>query len=157
MSAPARTRGRRAAECVVRLTRLRHATIFISPLPPLVSLQVGISGKYGTRYGASLRKLVRKLEVTQHAKVSSKREDRGGSREVLPPARPGASPLTASSPLQYTCVFCGKHSVQRTAVGIWDCKHCKKTQTGGAFMLATAAASTVRSNIGRLRASKDTA
>ncbi len=33
--------------------------------------KVGIAGKYGTRYGASLRKLVRKIEVSQHAKVSS--------------------------------------------------------------------------------------
>ncbi len=32
--------------------------------------KVGITGKYGTRYGASLRKLVRKMEVTQHSKVS---------------------------------------------------------------------------------------
>lgn len=31
--------------------------------------KVGITGKYGTRYGASLRKLVRKIEVTQHSKV----------------------------------------------------------------------------------------
>jgi ribosomal protein L37AE/L43A len=33
--------------------------------------KVGITGKYGTRYGASLRKLVRKIEVTQHSKVST--------------------------------------------------------------------------------------
>jgi len=31
--------------------------------------KVGIAGKYGTRYGASLRKLVKKIEVSQHAKV----------------------------------------------------------------------------------------
>ncbi|CAG0887958.1 unnamed protein product [Darwinula stevensoni] len=29
--------------------------------------KVGIVGKYGTRYGASLRKTVKKMEVTQHA------------------------------------------------------------------------------------------
>ncbi|KAM8962928.1 large ribosomal subunit protein eL43-like [Lycaon pictus] len=29
---------------------------------------VGIIGKYGTRYGASLRKMVRKIEISQHAK-----------------------------------------------------------------------------------------
>merc|ERR1711916_119890 len=28
----------------------------------------GIVGKYGTRYGASLRKICKKLEVTQHAR-----------------------------------------------------------------------------------------
>ena len=32
--------------------------------------QVGITGKYGTRYGASLRKRLRKMEVTQHAKFN---------------------------------------------------------------------------------------
>lgn len=37
--------------------------------------KVGITGKYGTRYGASLRKLVRKIEVTQHAKVSRTHRD----------------------------------------------------------------------------------
>jgi large subunit ribosomal protein L37Ae len=29
--------------------------------------KVGIVGKYGTRYGASLRKQVKKIEVSQHA------------------------------------------------------------------------------------------
>jgi large subunit ribosomal protein L37Ae len=29
--------------------------------------KVGIVGKYGTRYGASLRKTVKKMEVSQHA------------------------------------------------------------------------------------------
>merc|ERR1711924_217258 len=32
---------------------------------------VGIVGKYGTRYGASLRKLVKKMEVSQHKKYQS--------------------------------------------------------------------------------------
>ncbi|KAL3317318.1 60S ribosomal protein L37A [Cichlidogyrus casuarinus] len=30
--------------------------------------KVGIVGKYGTRYGASIRKTVKKLEISQHAK-----------------------------------------------------------------------------------------
>jgi large subunit ribosomal protein L37Ae len=29
---------------------------------------VGIVGKYGTRYGASLRKQIKKMEVSQHSK-----------------------------------------------------------------------------------------
>jgi large subunit ribosomal protein L37Ae len=30
--------------------------------------KVGVTGKYGTRYGASLRKTVKKMEITQHSK-----------------------------------------------------------------------------------------
>jgi large subunit ribosomal protein L37Ae len=81
--------------------------------------KVGVVGKYGTRYGASLRKQVKKIEITQHAK--------------------------------YSCPFCGKDSVKRTAVGIWNCKSCKKTMAGGAWVLNTTAAATVRSTIRRLR------
>merc|ERR1712002_1068938 len=32
--------------------------------------KVGITGKYGTRYGASLRKMVKKIEVSQHGKCT---------------------------------------------------------------------------------------
>merc|ERR1711872_409376 len=32
--------------------------------------KVGIVGKYGTRYGASLRKTVKKMEISQHAKYT---------------------------------------------------------------------------------------
>lgn len=31
---------------------------------------MGIVGKYGTRYGSSLRKQIKKIEITQHAKYS---------------------------------------------------------------------------------------
>ncbi len=41
--------------------------------------KVGVVGKYGTRYGASLRKVAKKIEISQRAK--------------------------------YTCVFCGKVSL----------------------------------------------
>ncbi|BFZ60421.1 60S ribosomal protein L43 [Saitoella coloradoensis] len=32
--------------------------------------KVGVTGKYGTRYGASLRKQVKKIEISQHATYS---------------------------------------------------------------------------------------
>ncbi|OIW33383.1 ribosomal protein L37ae [Coniochaeta ligniaria NRRL 30616] len=66
--------------------------------------KVGVTGKYGTRYGASLRKMVKKMETSQHAK--------------------------------YTCAFCGKDTVKRQAVGIWNCKSCKKTTAGGAYTVS---------------------
>jgi large subunit ribosomal protein L37Ae len=81
--------------------------------------KVGIVGKYGTRYGSTLRKLVKKVEVSQHS--------------------------------TYRCVFCGKDSVKRTCVGIWDCRSCRKVVAGGAYTLSTPSAVTVRSNIARLR------
>ncbi|KAK3718150.1 60S ribosomal protein L43 [Vermiconidia calcicola] len=56
--------------------------------------KVGITGKYGTRYGASLRKQVKKIEISQHSR--------------------------------YTCTFCGKTTVRRHSVGIWNCKGCHK-------------------------------
>jgi hypothetical protein len=82
--------------------------------------------------------------------------------EDLFPLRPSASALCSpqscvpshlppSHSPQYTCVFCGKTSVKRKSAGIWNCGSCDKVQTGGAYMLATAAAATVRSNIARLR------
>ncbi|KAF2861404.1 putative 60S ribosomal protein L43 [Piedraia hortae CBS 480.64] len=85
--------------------------------------KVGITGKYGTRYGASLRKQVKKIEISQHAK--------------------------------YTCTFCGKTTVKRHSVGIWNCKSCKKTMAGGAYSLSTPAAATARSTIRRLRETKE--
>lgn len=56
------------------------------------------------RYGASLRKQVKKMEITQHAK--------------------------------YVCTFCGKTTVKRHSVGIWNCKSCNKTVAGGAYTVA---------------------
>ncbi|KAK8818113.1 hypothetical protein WA556_005934, partial [Blastocystis sp. ATCC 50177/Nand II] len=84
--------------------------------------KVGICGKYGTRYGSSLRKIVKKIEISQHS--------------------------------TYTCAFCGKNTVKRACTGIWECKKCGKVVAGGAFMVSTPVAMTVRSSIQRLRRSK---
>ncbi len=79
---------------------------------PYRTRKAGVTGKYGVRYGATLRKSIKKMEITQHA--------------------------------TYTCTFCGKDAVKRTAVGIWHCKACKKTTAGGAWTVSTTAAATVR-------------
>ncbi len=73
------------------------------------------------------------------------------ARAPTPPnfSAPRAPPPPTSP--QYNCVFCGKDTVKRHATGIWNCSACKKVRTGGAYILATAAAATVRSNIARLR------
>lgn len=36
----------------------------------------------------------------------------------------------------YTCTFCGKPAVKRKAVGIWECKSCKKVTAGGAYTVS---------------------
>lgn len=54
---------------IMRFTPERASSRRASPLPPASAcLQVGIVGKYGTRYGASLRKVIKKMEVSQHSK-----------------------------------------------------------------------------------------
>lgn len=84
--------------------------------------KVGITGKYGTRYGQKLRKQVKAIEILQRTK--------------------------------YTCPFCGKSSVRRSAVGIWKCKACRRSIAGGAWEFSTTAAQTARTTINRLK--KDT-
>ncbi|KAG1811513.1 putative RPL43B-60S large subunit ribosomal protein [Suillus subaureus] len=83
--------------------------------------KVGVTGKYGTRYGASLRKQVKKMEITQHARYTCT-----------------------------FCGKVSERS-DRTAVGIWHCNSCKKTIAGGAWTVSTTAAATVRSTVRRLR------
>lgn len=83
------------------------------------TVKVGITGKYGTRYGAKLRKQVKAIEILQRTK--------------------------------YTCIFCGKNSVRRFAVGIWKCKACRRTIAGGAWELFTSAALTAKTTINRLK------
>ncbi|XP_053804416.1 60S ribosomal protein L37a, partial [Vidua chalybeata] len=58
--APARPRLRTAAPSLRRRRRKMAKR----------TKKVGIVGKYGTRYGASLRKMVKKIEISQHAKYT---------------------------------------------------------------------------------------
>jgi ribosomal protein eL43 len=37
---------------------------------------------------------------------------------------------------KYVCTFCGKTTVKRHSVGIWDCRSCKKTVAGGAYTVS---------------------
>lgn len=37
---------------------------------------------------------------------------------------------------KYTCTFCGKITVRRQSVGIWNCKSCRKTVAGGAYTVS---------------------
>ena len=85
--------------------------------------KVGITGKYGTRYGSSLRKVIKKVEISQHSK--------------------------------FNCVFCGNTTVKREVVGIWKCSKYRAKIAGAAYQLSSAAAVTVRTAVGRLRAKQE--
>lgn len=37
---------------------------------------------------------------------------------------------------KYVCTFCGKTTVKRHSVGIWNCKSCNKTVAGGAYTVS---------------------
>ena len=37
---------------------------------------------------------------------------------------------------KYTCTFCGKVTVRRHSTGIWNCRSCKRTIAGGAYVVA---------------------
>ncbi|KAI6024435.1 putative RPL43B-60S large subunit ribosomal protein [Pisolithus marmoratus] len=102
--------------------------------------KVGVTGKYGTRYGASLRKQVKKMEVTQHARYTCTFCGKASSDtlHLLVLSHALAGPVS-------------QDSVKRQAVGIWHCRSCKKTIAGGAWTVATTAAATVRSTVRRLR------
>lgn len=44
--------------------------IFISHSCQPHTKKAGITGKYGTRYGGTLRKVIKKMEITQHSKYN---------------------------------------------------------------------------------------
>lgn len=81
--------------------------------------KVGIVGKYGTRYGASLRKQIKKIEVSQHSKYfcsfcGKVRRYRGATEAY------GASALGRSQAGQRSLLMCTLpcfKSVQGTVQG----------------------------------------
>jgi large subunit ribosomal protein L37Ae len=87
--------------------------------------KVGITGKYGTRYGASLRKTVKKMEITQHSKYYCHFCGKDAMKR------------------------------KAVGVWHCDVKNCQITVAGGAWTYSTTAAASVRSAIRRLREMKD--
>merc|ERR1719215_1365155 len=87
--------------------------------------KVGITGKYGTRYGASLRKTVKKMEISQHSKYycSFCGKDKMKRKAV--------------------------------GIWFCDDKNCRKTVAGGAWNYSTTAAASVRSAVRRLKEMKE--
>merc|ERR1712228_632739 len=82
--------------------------------------KVGVVGKYGTRYGASLRKTIKKMEITQHSKYMC--------------SFCGKENMRRDAVGIWRCTT----------------KNCRIKIAGGAWTLSTAAGSSVRSAIRRL-------
>ncbi len=82
-------------------------------------------GKYGTRYGASLRKTVKKMEITQHAKFHCS--------------------FCGKEAMKRKAV----------GIWYCNVKNCRITVAGGAWTYSTTAAVSVRSAIRRLREIKE--
>jgi len=74
--------------------------------------------------GASLRKQVKKMEITQHATYTC---SFCGKVSIV------------SYCTQGEVLFCTfiKDSVRREAVGIWHCRACRKTVAGGAWVVVS--------------------
>ena len=83
--------------------------------------KVGITGKYGTRYGSSLRKIVKRYEILQRSKYHC--------------MFCGKDSIRRSSCGIFKC----------------KAKTCGKQIAGGAWQLTTTAAATVKTTINRLK------
>lgn len=75
--------------------------------------KVGRAGRFGTRYGSTLRGRVAKIEKEMKS--------------------------------LHKCPSCQTKAVRRVSVGIWKCRKCGHTFTGGAYTPATDAQKILRS------------
>ena len=124
--------------------------------------KVGITGKYGTRYGASLRKTVKKMEISQHSKYycSFCGKDKM-KRKVSNKVKNLEIYFNVSNKIYESCLLLVLSSYicisSFQAVGIWFCddKNCRITVAGGAWNYSTTAAASVRSAVRRLKEMKE--
>jgi large subunit ribosomal protein L37Ae len=75
--------------------------------------KAGTAGRFGARYGVTLRQRVAKIEQNMKAK--------------------------------HKCPSCQTKAVRRVSTGIWSCRKCGHTFTGGAYIPATDAQKILRS------------
>jgi len=87
--------------------------------------KVGITGKYGTRYGASLRKTVKKMEISQHSKYCCTFCGKDKMKRIA------------------------------VGIWFCDDKNCRVVVAGGAWNYSTTAAASVRSAVRRLKELKE--
>ncbi|CAK9043745.1 unnamed protein product [Durusdinium trenchii] len=83
--------------------------------------KVGITGKYGTRYGASLRKIIKRYEIQQRARYMCSFCGKENVKRVA------------------------------DGIWKCKSKSCNRTMAGGCWTLSTGPAATVRATIARLR------
>lgn len=103
-----------------------NRSLLLSPTPPPLTMgkrtrKAGLMGKYGTRYGASLRKQAKNMEIAQRMKYTC--------------SFCGKSSVKREAVGIWKCIA----------------KTCGKTIAGGAWSVNTQAAVQMRSTIRRLR------
>ena len=77
--------------------------------------KVGITGRFGARYGRKAKRSVKIIEENKNKK--------------------------------HICPQCDRPGVKRIAAGIWKCKKCGNTFTGGAYIPETPKAKTAKRNV----------